>query len=387
MFPDQTGIGAVPLKRANVDPPGQRPDVLQQVARDLGHRARVDLELGNQLVQQLAAAQCPGRDAQVRVNFVQEPADLGLHRSASRDQAAPVVGQQLDLTRGPRQLGRGQIVLAQSDARDSLGIDRVGLARLAPRATHTGHQPGVDPDDLVPCIEQISLQTTGQVPAVLDRDKHVPELLEPAHDPSVPGGTGFDRECVDPLADLIDCDEGVPVLVGVDADDRHPRPSDLFNQGTAVLGEAGHASVGQDKQAGSYQATAPNSSASPAERHIAERPLGQRRNEPTPPDQDQSGTDAKKAEADFRISFARRSSAFSRLSRLISASSSLVTPGRSPASTCVRRTHRRNVSGEPIPSLPATCRIASYSVPYCGATSATIRTARSRSSGGSRDVP
>jgi hypothetical protein len=42
---------------------------------------------------------------------------------------------------------------------------------------------------------------------------------------------------------------------------------------------------------------------------------------------------AKKADAAFRISFARRSSLFSRRSRFNSADSSLVDPGRAPAST------------------------------------------------------
>ena len=44
-----------------------------------------------------------------------------------------------------------------------------------------------------------------------------------------------------------------------------------------------------------------------------------------------SSSAAKKADAAFRISFARRSSAFSRLSRLISADSSVVVPGRGAA--------------------------------------------------------
>ena len=52
----------------------------------------------------------------------------------------------------------------------------------------------------------------------------------------------------------------------------------------------------------------------------------------------------------MRISFARRSSATSRLSALISAFSSVVVPGRSPASTWARRSHLRTVSGDPIPS-------------------------------------
>ena len=68
-----------------------------------------------------------------------------------------------------------------------------------------------------------------------------------------------------------------------------------------------------------------------------------------------------KTEAAFKISLARRSSAFSRFSRLISALSALVTPGRCPALTSAWRTHLRSVSADPMPSLPATATIAGQS--------------------------
>jgi hypothetical protein len=94
------------------------------------------------------------------------------------------------------------------------------------------------------------------------------------------------------------------------------------------------------------------------------------------------GSAAKKAEAALRISLARRSSRTSARSLRSSADSSLVTPGRVPPSTSACRTHLRSVSALPIPSLPATALIAGQSDGYSGRTSATIRTARSRSSGG-----
>src|SRR5690348_15160083 len=75
-----------------------------------------------------------------------------------------------------------------------------------------------------------------------------------------------------------------------------------------------------------------------------------------------SSSAAKKAEAALRISFARRSSAFSAFSRLISAASSEVTPGRWPVSTSALRTQVRTVSAEPMPSLTATAFIAAHSV-------------------------
>ncbi|MGW0576778.1 hypothetical protein ACWD25_12570 [Streptomyces sp. NPDC002920] len=63
-----------------------------------------------------------------------------------------------------------------------------------------------------------------------------------------------------------------------------------------------------------------------------------------------SSSAAKKAEAALRISLARRGSAFSALSRLVSEASSEVTPGRRPASTWDVRTHVRTVSAAPMPS-------------------------------------
>src|SRR5690625_4489031 len=57
-----------------------------------------------------------------------------------------------------------------------------------------------------------------------------------------------------------------------------------------------------------------------------------------------SSSAAKKADAVFKISLALRSSAFSFFKRRISACSSLLTPGRLPASTSARMNQRRNVS-------------------------------------------
>src|ERR687898_2161785 len=97
-----------------------------------------------------------------------------------------------------------------------------------------------------------------------------------------------------------------------------------------------------------------------------------------------SSSAAKKLEAAFRIALARRSSAFSRFSRLSSADSSVVTPGRPPLSTSACRTHLRTVSPLPTPSSCDTWFIAAHSDSCSSRTSATIRTARSFNSGGYR---
>src|SRR5215207_1417726 len=96
-----------------------------------------------------------------------------------------------------------------------------------------------------------------------------------------------------------------------------------------------------------------------------------------------SSSAAKNADAVRRISFARRSSAFSFFNRRISASSSEVVPGRVPASTSERRSHLRSVSLF-TPSRDATAWIAAPSVSYCSCCRASpnSRNARCRNSAG-----
>src|SRR5215216_1852163 len=94
-----------------------------------------------------------------------------------------------------------------------------------------------------------------------------------------------------------------------------------------------------------------------------------------------SSSAPKKAAADFRISFARRSSRTSRSSVLSRSRSSLVNPGREPVSVSARRTHLRSVSEE-TPNLWAMEQIAAHCEGCSSWCSSTSRTARSRSSWG-----
>jgi len=86
------------------------------------------------------------------------------------------------------------------------------------------------------------------------------------------------------------------------------------------------------------------------------------------------------ADANFKISFARRNSKFSRSSCFSRARSSVVSPGRLPASRSACRTQWRKVSAAN-PSFPAIERIAAHCESYSLPCSRTIRTARSRTSG------
>ena len=96
-----------------------------------------------------------------------------------------------------------------------------------------------------------------------------------------------------------------------------------------------------------------------------------------------SSSAAKKTDADFRISLARLSSLFSARSLRISAAMSVVTPPRRPESTCSRRTHdmQRLRRADPELRTRPTRSSPTPSRAHDG-DSATIRTARSRNSGG-----
>ena len=67
-----------------------------------------------------------------------------------------------------------------------------------------------------------------------------------------------------------------------------------------------------------------------------------------------SSSAPKKIAAAFKISLARRNSAISLRNALFSSAICVVTPGRWPVSTSERRIQVRNVSGVPIPNIPAT---------------------------------
>ena len=88
------------------------------------------------------------------------------------------------------------------------------------------------------------------------------------------------------------------------------------------------------------------------------------------------------SDAVFKMSLASRSCFTSARSRRNSAASALVAPGRCPASTCALRTQFSTVCGVPMPSLSASDCAAAQSEVYSPRTSATMRIARSRNSGG-----
>src|SRR5450759_1357081 len=93
-----------------------------------------------------------------------------------------------------------------------------------------------------------------------------------------------------------------------------------------------------------------------------------------------SSSPAKKTVAAFKIALSSSSRRTAALSALISASSALVGPCRSPESTWACSTHRRTLS-PPTPSFLATAADAAVNDAYSCWCSVTIRTARTFSSG------
>ena len=134
------------------------------------HNAVVAGEGLGELVEDAEAAQPAARDVQGRVEFVQVPAQTVLDPGALADQVAAVIDQQPHLAGWAVELGDWQVVVAQRGHRDGLGVDRVGLARLPTTAASTGHQPGRDPHHSLSGTEQVALEPSGQMPAVLERE-------------------------------------------------------------------------------------------------------------------------------------------------------------------------------------------------------------------------
>lgn len=80
-----------------------------------------------------------------------------------------VIDQQSRDTGDLVEVGDWQIGLTGGGAGDRQGVDRIGLAVAAGGVARVGHELGRDPHDPLAGCEQVGLQATRQVPAVLHR--------------------------------------------------------------------------------------------------------------------------------------------------------------------------------------------------------------------------
>ena len=98
-----------------------------------------------------------------------------------------------------------------------------------------GHQLWRYSDDLFPDAEQVTLQPAGQVTAVFDRPSALrAEPGGPPHQPEMIFAGGADSGLAERLAVVIDRDDGVGALVGVDPECDHGPCSFLRRDGARV---------------------------------------------------------------------------------------------------------------------------------------------------------
>lgn len=180
--------------------------------------------VGEQLgegVHDAEAAQPAAGHRQGRVQFVEVPAQPALDPGALGDQVPAMVDQQPHLAGGTVELGDGQAVVTQGGEGDCLGVDRVGLARLASATSGAGHQPGRDAHHTCAGAEQVTLEATGQMPAVLEREADLLPLPRPGEQLQVPVRGRCHGQLPEPTSDVVERDDGVGALVRVGSDHHH----------------------------------------------------------------------------------------------------------------------------------------------------------------------
>lgn len=173
---DSFGHGALEL----VDAPGVGLDA----GHELGGQGSDQLvpagELGARTVQDAEPVEGPGGDVTPEPEFVEMPAQAVLVPGPLGHQVLPVVQEQPEEPLLVVEAGHGKLVLSEGGSGHSQGVDRVGLAPIAPRAPGQPHEPGWHPHDVLPGSEEVGFQASGQVPTALDGPGPLLELLAEA---------------------------------------------------------------------------------------------------------------------------------------------------------------------------------------------------------------
>jgi hypothetical protein len=140
------------------------------------------------------------------------------------DQVLSVIDQQAQVASGPIEAGGGQVGLLQRSSGHGQRVDGVGLP-VGPRRFPGGrHHLGRHPDQAFPSGEEVTLETAGEVPAVLHRpDPLVREAVGPLQEAEMVLRRGLDRLLAQRSSPLVDGDHGVGALVRVDAEHHHGR--------------------------------------------------------------------------------------------------------------------------------------------------------------------
>jgi hypothetical protein len=105
---------------------------------------------------------------------------------------------------------------------------------------------GRDPHDLFACGEEVSFQSAGEMPAVLDcPDALGTELGRPDNQGQVIAGSGVDGSLGEFPGAVVDGDDRMGALVRVDAKDQHGRVSSVVSVRVTSDWPVGIASFGR----------------------------------------------------------------------------------------------------------------------------------------------
>ena len=109
------------------------------------------------------------RNTELRIEFVQVPAQTVLDSCPLGDQVGAVIVDQPHLALRAGQLRNRQSRISQRRPSNRERVDRVRLAPLTIGPARLTHQPRRHPYDPLAAAEQEALERTGHVPAVLER--------------------------------------------------------------------------------------------------------------------------------------------------------------------------------------------------------------------------
>lgn len=227
----QVGHEAADLALQAVDGPRQLADASHQVEGDAGDGTREAGEADLERLEDVAAVEAAGCWLLARMELVEVPAQAGLGPGALGDEVVAVVDEETQLALGTIQAGDRQVRLTQGCPGDRERVDGVALAWLAPGAAGPGHELGRHAHDRLARDDEVALETTGEVAAVLEGPAALGEAgLRPGEELEMTVRRRRDGALGQLPAVLIDGHDGVAALVKIGPERHHVRVSFLIRE-------------------------------------------------------------------------------------------------------------------------------------------------------------
>src|SRR5207245_6713359 len=196
------------LRLEGVDRSREFADPGQQIAGEAGDRLGPRRQVGLEGVEDDRAIQRPSRRL-VDPELDEEPAEPLLVTGPVDDEVLAMIDQQPEFTLHAIESSGWQIRLTKGGPSDRQGVDRVALARLRVRAAGAGHELGRNPDDALADRQQVDLEPTGQVAAVLEGPRPIPPAAGPAEQLEVSGARRRPRPLGQPATGAVGRPDGV----------------------------------------------------------------------------------------------------------------------------------------------------------------------------------